>query len=63
MAEKTRLGRLLEVEYLDNLTDVKIVEFELFTEGPNRDPRLIIPKTLDLSSPFAIFLLFWTEEI
>ena len=63
LAEKTRLGRLSEVEYSDNLTDAKTVEFEPFAEGPNRDPRLIIPKTLDLSSPFAIFSLFWTEEM
>jgi len=38
VAEKNKLGKLLNIEFSNNLVDTIIVEFELFNKGPNREP-------------------------
>ncbi|KAL2046386.1 hypothetical protein N7G274_001833 [Stereocaulon virgatum] len=32
-------------------------------EGPKRDPRPILPENTDVTSPYALFSLFWTDEM
>lgn len=61
-AEKELAG-LPAVESYGGLTDARTVDFEAFKEGPRRGPQPIYRPDLDLDSPFAIFSLFWTEEM
>ena len=39
------------------------MDFQPFLEGPQREPYVDLPSTLDLDSPYAISSLFWTEEM
>ena len=52
-----------QVDFVQSLQDVKIVDFELFQEGPPRELRSIYPLDTDLDSPYALVLLFWTDEM
>lgn len=61
--KKTRLAKLSEVNFTGELIDANTVDFEPFQEGPNREPRPIYPEGLDLDSPYALFSLFWNEEM
>lgn len=61
--ERDALGRLSKDDFSAALVDAATVTFEPFKEGPKREPQPIYPPDLDLDSPFAIFSLFWTEEM
>ena len=49
--------------YTASIPDPKTVIFEAMKEGPKRDPRPILPKNTDVTSPYALFSPFWTDEM
>jgi len=51
------------VDFVANLEDPSTAIFEPMKEGPRRDARPINPENTDLDSPYALFSLFWNDEM
>ena len=52
-----------QVEFTKNIESANTVEFQPFPEGPHREPQVNIPQGTDIDSPYALFSLFWSEEM
>ena len=60
---KKEKKQLAQVEFIKNVKGADMVDFQPFSEGPQREPCVDLPPNLDLDSPYAIFSLFWTKEM